>query len=98
MKYKSAIRYAASIGTLLGAIGIATLPALAQEKPEGNLPAASQKTGARDPFRKYQPVIKPTKASASKLEPPSLQVRIDRYRAQKMAAANAHVAAPKPTT
>src|SRR6185503_7221478 len=33
-----------------------------------------------------------------KLEPPSIQVRIERYRAQKMAAANAHVAPPKPTT
>jgi hypothetical protein len=35
---------------------------------------------------------------ATKLEPPSIQVRIERYRAQKVAAANAHVAAPKPTT
>src|SRR5260370_33519768 len=34
----------------------------------------------------------------SKLEPPAIQVRIERYRAQKIAAANAHVAAPKPTT
>jgi Tfp pilus assembly protein PilP len=32
------------------------------------------------------------------LEPPSIQQRIEQYRAQKMAAAAAHVAAPKPTT
>ena len=37
-------------------------------------------------------------ATAAKLEPPSIQLRIDRYRAQKMAAASAHVAPPKPTT
>jgi hypothetical protein len=43
-------------------------------------------------------VIKASKGAATKLEPPSIQVRIERYRAQKVAAANAHVAAPKPTT
>jgi hypothetical protein len=32
------------------------------------------------------------------LEAPAIQVRIDRYRAQKLAAANAHVAPPKPTS
>jgi hypothetical protein len=34
----------------------------------------------------------------SKLEAPAIQVRIERYRAQKLAAASAHIAAPKPTT
>jgi hypothetical protein len=43
-------------------------------------------------------VRKVTKGTAAKLEPPSIQVRIDRYRAQKLAAANAHVSPPKPTT
>ena len=35
---------------------------------------------------------------SAKLEAPPIQVRIDRYRAQKLAAANAHVAPPKPTS
>jgi hypothetical protein len=34
----------------------------------------------------------------SKLEAPTIQARIDRYRAQKLEAARAHVAPPKPTT
>src|SRR5207249_11483385 len=51
----------------------------------------------RDPFKHYEPVRK-FKPVVTKLEPPSIQVRIERYRAQKMAAATAHVAPPKPTT
>jgi hypothetical protein len=70
-------------------------PTAAQEKTETK-PAVNQRSGGRDPFKKYQPVVK-TK-SMTKLETPSLQERIERYRAQKMAAASAHVAAPKPTT
>jgi len=33
-----------------------------------------------------------------KLEAPSIQLRIDRYRSEKLAAASAHIAAPKPTS
>ena len=39
-----------------------------------------------------------TKVVATVLTAPSIQERIDRYRALRTAAANAHVAAPKPTT
>jgi hypothetical protein len=58
---------------------------------------AGEKSSGRDPFKKYQPVMK-SKGSLSVLVPPSIQERIDRYRGMKMAAANAHVPAPKPTT
>src|SRR5207245_3775883 len=60
-------------------------------------PAVSSKKGGRDPFKKYEAVVKPAKSN-TKLEPPSSQARIERYRAQKMAAAAAHVPPPKPTT
>ena len=46
---------------------------------------------------KYQPprvVIK----KSNLVTPPSIQQRIEQYRAQKQAAMNAHVPAPKPTT
>jgi len=59
---------------------------------------AEKSSKGRDPFKKYQPVVKAPKGVAAKLEPPSIQVRIERYRAQKAAAASAHIAAPKPTT
>ena len=75
----------------------------AQDKPAKKASAATDKASekisrGRDPFKKYQPVFKLAKAAASKLEPPSIQVRIERYRAQRAAAASAHIAAPKPTT
>src|SRR5205814_5475674 len=69
--------------------------AIAQDSKEK--PAASSKKGGRDPFKKYELVVKPAKSN-TKLEPPSIQARIERYRAQKMAAAAAHVPPPKPTT
>ena len=97
MNYRNAIQYIVSTTVLL-ALGSFALTASAQDKKEAKAPVVSEKSSAgRDPFKKYAPVIKPPKAS-TKLEPPSIQLRIERYRTQKMAAANAHVAAPKPTT
>jgi len=97
MDYKIAIRHTAIAATILCATGFAATTTLAQDQQEAKKPAISERTAGRDPFRKYQPVIK-TRMVASKLEPPSIQARIDRYRAQKLAAASAHVAPPKPTT
>src|SRR4051795_614425 len=95
MNFKHAINYTLNGAISILAIGIFATTTVAQEKSEAK-PAINQKSGVRDPFKKYQPVVK-TK-SMTKLEPPSIQERIQRYRAQKMAAAAAHVAAPKPTT
>jgi hypothetical protein len=52
--------------------------------------------GGRDPFRRYEPprVIK----KSNVLGAPSIEERISQYRAQKQAAMNARIAAPKPTT
>ena len=75
-----------------------TTTASAQEPSVAAKSETVEKSSGRDPFKKYQPVIKSSKGSSTKLEPPSIQVRIDRYRAQKLAAANAHIAPPKPTT
>jgi len=96
MDYKKAIRFGLTAALTLSAMSTAAFDVAAQDKVE--VKAVSEKSSGRDPFKKYQPVIKPSKAAATKLEPPSIQVRIERYRAQKVAAANAHVAAPKPTT
>ena len=96
MDYKNAIRYLVSAAAILGAVCFAAMTTTAQEPTEAKKPAASKKTSGRDPFKKYQPVFKGT--VSSKLEPPTIQVRIERYRDQKMAAAKAHVAPPKPTT
>lgn len=97
MNYKNTVRYIVS-ATIFFAFSSCALIVSAQDKKEEKAPAISEKSSAgRDPFKKYTPVIKPPK-STTKLEAPSIQVRIERYRAQKLAAANAHIAAPKPTT
>jgi Tfp pilus assembly protein PilP len=96
MDYKKAIRIGLTAALTLSAISVAAFDVAAQDKAE--VKPVNEKSSGRDPFKKFQPVIKPSKGAATKLEPPSIQVRIDRYRAQKAAAANAHVAAPKPTT
>ena len=97
MNYKNTVRYIVG-AAIFFVLSSSALIVSAQDKKEEKAPAISEKVSAgRDPFKKYTPVIKPPK-STTKLEAPSIQVRIERYRAQKMAAANAHVAAPKPTT
>ncbi len=54
--------------------------------------------GGRDPFRKYEPT-RPTPKRISNLSPiPSIEQRISQYKAQKIAAMNARMPAPKPTT
>src|ERR1700730_11400777 len=98
MDYKNAIRYMVSTATLVGAIGLAATTATAQEPVEAKKPATTEKSSGRDPFKKYAPVVKAGKAVPSRLDAPAIQVRIERYRAQKLAAAYAHVAPPKPTS
>ena len=95
MNYKTAIRLLAVTATILCAIAFMAFTVAAQEQNEEKKPVVSEK--GRDPFKHYEPVRK-FKPIVTKLEPPSIQVRIERYRAQKMAAAAAHVAPPKPTT
>lgn len=68
----------------------------AQAKDKNVAPAPSYR--GRDPFVKYQPPRVIVRKVGSVVLVPSIQERIEQYRAQKMAAMNAHVAAPKPTT
>ena len=102
MNYQKPFRYLLMSATILCAMTCLWLTVAAQDQTDKKTSAATDKASekssrGRDPFKKYQPVIKTTKTT-SKLEPPSIQVRIERYRAQKAAAASAHIAAPKPTT
>jgi hypothetical protein len=100
MNDKLKIRYVVSTVLVCCVVLLAGLTATtsAQEPSVAAKPVTSEKSSGRDPFKKFEPVRKATKGTAAKLEPPSIQVRIDRYRAQKLAAANAHVSPPKPTT
>ena len=72
---------------------------VAQESEPQKPVVTTKKTyGGRDPFRKYEPP-RPTMRPTEIQSPiPTIQVRIDQYKAQKAAAMNARMAAPKPTT
>jgi len=98
MAHKNAIRKVASAAAMLCAIGLTAITATAQQPVTAKKDVVTEKASGRDPFKKYIPVVKPGKALATRLDAPSIQVRIDRYRTQKLAAANAHVAPPKPTS
>src|SRR5260370_4014526 len=95
MNYKNAIRILAAPATILGAIAFMAFTVAAQQQNEAKKPVVSEK--GRDPFKHYEPVRK-LRPGGTKHEQPSIQVRIERNRAQKLAAAAAHVAPPKPTT
>jgi len=99
MDDKLKIRYVVSTVLVLCVVLLAGLTATASaQEPSVAAKPTAEKTSGRDPFKKFEPARKTTKGAAAKLEPPSIQARIDRYRAQKSAAANAHVSPPKPTT
>jgi hypothetical protein len=54
--------------------------------------------GGRDPFKKYEPPKLVVKRVAGEAAIPTIQERINLYKAQKQAAINARMPAPKPTT
>ena len=63
--------------------------------------ATSERSAANDhdPFRRYKPPVHPKRSNTPQPLPvPSIQERIERYKAQKLAAMNAQLPAPKPTT
>ena len=93
MKYERTIRLSL-VATMALAVG-GTVVAQAQNTT--TKPAVSAKKGGRDPFKRYEPPVKSIRSTTT-LTAPTIEERIDRYRAQKAAAAAAHVAPPKPTT
>jgi hypothetical protein len=98
MKYQTkTIQSALVMFLCVAALAFSTTgPAKAQGNTDVKVPARSN-SGGRDPFRKYEPARVSVKKTGP-LMPPSVQERIQQYRAQKLAAMSAHIAAPKPTT
>ena len=77
-----------------GALQIAN----AQDKSNVKVEPARPVKAGRDPFKQYQPPRIVLKKTGALVSAPSIQERIEQYKAQKVAAMNAHVVAPKPTT
>jgi hypothetical protein len=98
MKYQSkTFKYALVMFLCAGTLAFnAAVSANAQDKSEDVKSSARTNSSGRDPFKKYEPRVAVKKAGP--LMPPSVQERIEQYRAQKLAAMSAHIAAPKPTT
>lgn len=93
MKYERTIRLSL-IATVALTIGGSVV---AQTQNTTTKPSMPAKKGGRDPFKKYEPPMRLAKSTTT-LGAPTIEVRIERYRAQKAAAAAAHVPPPKPTT
>jgi len=75
------------------------LTAMAQEtEPPAKKPAKRAVSSGRDPFRKYEAPRAVGKKSREESPIPTIQERITNYKAQKVAAMNARMPAPKPTT
>lgn len=104
VKDKSKIRLTSLLSSLVFSAAVVVASGLAigvvaQETP-AEKPAANKKTvsSGRDPFRKYEPPPPAMKKIAGQANVPSIQERITQYKAQKAAAMNARMQAPKPTT
>jgi len=99
VKQTSRIRFTSFLlsAALLVASGF-VIGVMAQET-QPQKPVATKRTvnGGRDPFRKYEPAA-PMKKSLNQSPIPTIQDRIAQYKAQKAAAMNARMPAPKPTT
>src|ERR1044072_6957575 len=95
VKEKSKILLAAAVMVVSGFV----MTVVAQET-QPQKPAATRKTygGGRDPFRKYEPPRPMSKLMDQQSPIPSIHERISQYKAQKAAAMNARMTAPKPTT
>jgi hypothetical protein len=85
--------------TLKGLLAAALVAAAAASAPAQTASSAYRGT-PRDPFTKYKPPVKRKveKKAAAPVAVPLIQARIDKYKAQKLAAMNLRQAAPKPTT
>ncbi len=101
MKHQSTktLKYGFAAFVLAGsfAVGNAVPAANAQQKSVAKPSASRTNSGGRDPFKKYEPPRVAAKKTGQILAP-SIQERIEQYKAQKQAAMIARVAAPKPTT
>jgi hypothetical protein len=102
MQVKETARTRFTTVLLSAAIVIASgfaMGVLAQET-QTEKPVASKRvvSSGRDPFRKYEPPPPMVKRLAGQAQIPTIQDRISQYKAQKVAAMNARMPAPKPTT
>ena len=90
------------VGLLLSgsiALGATTVVVAQDTETKQQTTAKSRNVNSgRDPFKKYEPPKVVIKRIAGEVMIPSIEERINMYKAQKQAAMNARMPAPKPTT
>ncbi|HEY5886030.1 MAG TPA: hypothetical protein VIT88_15185 [Pyrinomonadaceae bacterium] len=94
---KTITRLAIPMLMAIAIISTTNLTSVLAQANEANKPSAKRNRVGRDPFSKYVPPRAPVKKSGL-VAPPSIQERIEQYKAQKQAAMRNRVPAPKPTT
>ncbi len=98
MYHAKAFKYGfATLILVLSVAGGSLLTVHAQETKKSEPAVKKPVRSARDPFVPYRVPVVVLKKSGQVM-PPTIQERIEQYRAQKLAAMNAHLPAPKPTT
>lgn len=97
MKQTKILQCSFAMLVLIAGLGLSGSVVNAQAKSGAKAAPARTGQGGRDPFKKYEPPRVVVKQS-NVVSAPSIQERIEQYKAQKLAAMNARVAAPKPTT
>ena len=89
------------IGGTMSLVAGAASPVMSQDSSPTSTKQSTAKTRSdstgRDPFKKYEPQ-KAVSKRAGEIGIPTIAARINIYKAQKQAAMNARVTAPKPTT
>ena len=100
VKETSRIRFTSFLfgAALLVASGFAMAVVAQEIEPQKPVATKRSVSGGRDPFRKYEPPAATVKRIAGQSPVPTIQERIAQYKAQKAAAMNARMPAPKPTT
>ncbi len=99
MKQTKIFQYGFAILLTVAGVALSGAVPTANGQAKGGAKAAPSRSnqGGRDPFKKYEPPRIVVRQSGL-VTPPSIQERIEQYKVQKLAAMNARVAAPKPTT
>jgi len=100
VKETSRIRFTSFLlsAAIVVASGFAIGVAAQEGEPQKPVVTKRSYGGGRDPFRKYEPPRPVPKRMPGEAPIPTIQERIAHYKAQKVAAMNARMPAPKPTT
>ena len=94
MRRLAGVMFTAALVLLTGM----ALTVMAQETEPAKKPVKRMVSSGRDPFKKFEPPRAIVKQPREQSPIPTIQERINNYRAQKVAAMNARMPAPKPTT